>query len=111
MTRLADALQECLDALAAGRARDECPLRYPELARDLEPLLQVCQRLQEVFSTEPSPVYAQAARERFLAVLAARRPPHTARRRSPRHPTKTVTTDGWSAGGTSATSAASASDG
>ena len=59
-----------------GRAgMDECPSRYPGLATELGPLLQVCQRLQDAFNVEPSPLYAQAARERFLAAVASRRRP------------------------------------
>ena len=112
MTRLADALQDCLDAVATGRARvDECPSRYPELAADLEPLLRVCQRLQEALNVEPSPRYAQAARERFLVTLASRRRPHTtARRRGQPHPAKTGPIDGRSSPATPASPAASTSE-
>ena len=113
MTRLADALQDCLDAVATGRARvDECPSRYPDLAADLEPLLQVCQRLQVAFSVEPSPRYAQAAREHFLATLAGRRHPHTfARRRGAQpRPAKTAPTDGRSSPATPISPAASTSE-
>ena len=73
MTKLADALQDCLAAVATGQARlEDCPARHPELAGELEPLLQVCQRLQRALLVEPCPLYAQAARERFLASLASR---------------------------------------
>jgi len=99
MTRLADALQDCLEAVTTGRAKvDECPSRYPDLAADLETLLRVCQRLHEAFSVEPSPRYAQAARERFLATLAGRRQPNTfARRRGAQpRPAKAAPTDGSS---------------
>jgi hypothetical protein len=113
MTRLADALQDCLDAVATGRARvDECPSRYPELAADLEPLLRVCQRLQEAFNVEPSPRYAQAAHERFVAALASRRRPHTtAGRRAQPRPAKTGPIDGRSSPATPASPAASTSEG
>jgi hypothetical protein len=112
MTRLADALQDCLEAVATGRAKvDECPSRYPDLATDLEPLLRVCQRLQEAFNVEPSPRYAQAAHERFLATLASRRQPDTTarlRRAQPR-PGK-ITTDGRTSPATPAEPAASTSE-
>jgi hypothetical protein len=113
MTRLADALQDCLDTVATGRATvDECPSRYPELAPDLEPLLRVCQRLQEAFSVDPSPRYAQAARERFLAALASRRQPHTTARRRPQpSPAKGVPTDIRSSPATPGSPAASTSEG
>ena len=113
MIRLADALQDCLDAVATGRAKvEECPSRYPDLAADLGPLLRVCQRLQEAFSVEPSPRYAQAARERFLASLATRRRPRTtARRRAQRRPVKTAPAEGRSSPATPASPAASTSEG
>jgi hypothetical protein len=114
MNRLADALQDCLDAVATGRARvDECPSRYPDLAADLEPLLRVCQRLQEAFDVEPSPRYAQAARDRFLAGLASRRrprPPARSRAHQP-NPAKTAPTDNRSSPATPASPAASSSEG
>ncbi len=72
--RLEDALQDCLAALATGRATiKECLARYPDLAPDLEPLLRMGGRVQEVYDVEPSPLYAEAARQRFLAALASRR--------------------------------------
>ena len=112
MTRLADALQDCLEAVATGRAKvEECPSRHPDLAADLEPLLRVCQRLQQAFSVEPSPCYAQAACERFLATLAGRRRPDTTghRRAQPR-PAKKAPTNGRSSPATPASPAASTSE-
>ncbi len=113
MTRLADALQDCLEAVATGRAKvEECPSRYPDLAADLEPLLRVCQRLQEAFGVEPPPRYAQAARERFLTTLAGRRQPDTSarRRRAQPRPAKTTPTEGRSLPATPASPAASTSE-
>jgi len=112
MTRLADALQDCLEAVATGRAGvDECPSRYPDLAADLEPLLRVCQRLHEAFSVEPSPRYAQAARERFLATLAGRHRPDTAaHRRTRSRPAGSAPSDGQSSPATPAPPAASTSE-
>jgi len=105
MTRLADALQDCLEAVATGRAKvAECPSRYPDLAAELRPLLRVCQRLHEAFDVEPSPLYAQAARERFLARLSARRPPDMTahRRRAQPHPGKMEPANGRSSPATPA---------
>ena len=113
MTRLADALQDCLEAVATGRAKvEECPSRYPDLAAELEPLLQVCQRLHKAFNVEASPRYAQATRERFLATLASRRPATTARyRRARTRPARTAPTGGRSSPATPASPAASTSEG
>ena len=99
-TRLADALQDCLAAAPTGRAKvEESLARYPDLAADLEAMLRIGQRIQEVYNVEPSPAYAQAARERFLAALASRRrpaaPPAPRRHAQPRPP-KTAPADGWS---------------
>lgn len=113
MTRLADALQDCLEAVATGRAKvAECPSRYPDLAAELRPLLWVCQRLHEGFNVEPSPLYAQAARERFLAKLAARRRPDTTarRHRAQRRPAKTAPANGRSSPATPASPSASTSE-
>jgi hypothetical protein len=72
--RLEETLQECLVALAKGQSTvEECLALYPELAAKLEPLLHTACRLQDAFAVEPSPGYAQAARQRFLAGLARRR--------------------------------------
>ena len=112
--RLADALQDCLVAVATGRAKvEECPVRYPDLAAELEPLLRMCQRLHKAFDIEASPLYAQAARERFLATLASRRRPVTTarRRRAQSRPLKTAPTDGQSSPATPASPAASTSEG
>ena len=114
MTRLADALQDCLEAVATGRAKvAECPSRYPDLAAELRPLLWVCQRLHEAFDVEPSPIYAHAARERFLARLAARRPPDTTehRRRAQPRPAKAGPANGRSWPATPASPSTSVSDG
>jgi hypothetical protein len=114
MTRLADALQDCLEAVATGRAKvAECPSRYPDLAAELRPLLWVCQRLHEASTVEPSPLYAQAARERFLATLASRRPqdPTARRHRAQRHPAKTAPANGPPSPATPASPSASVPEG
>jgi uncharacterized membrane protein len=98
-TRLADALQDCLAAAPTGRAKvEESLARYPDLAADLEAMLRIGQRLQEAYNVEPSPSYAQAARERFLAALASRRQPAppTPRPHAQPPPPKTGPADGWS---------------
>lgn len=72
--RLEETLEECLAALAGGQSTvEECLALYPELAAELEPLLHTARRLQNVYAADPSPLYAQAARQRFLAAMARRR--------------------------------------
>jgi hypothetical protein len=72
--RLEEALEDCLTALARGQSTvEECLALYPELAAALEPLLRTAWRLQDAYAADPSPLYAQAARQRFLAVMARRR--------------------------------------
>lgn len=114
MTSLADALQDCLAAVAEGRANiDGCPARYPDLAGELEPLLQVCERLHKALQVEPCPLYAQAARERFLAILASHTAPATpARRRYARsRPPDVIPTEGEPSPATPASPTASTSEG
>lgn len=72
--RLEETLEECLAALARGQSTvEECLALYPELAAELEPLLHTARRLQDGYAVDPSPLYAQAARERFLAAMTRRR--------------------------------------
>ena len=72
--RLEETLEECLAALARGQSTvEECLALYPELAAELEPLLHTARRLGDGYAVDPSPLYAQAARERFLAAMARRR--------------------------------------
>jgi len=72
--RLEETLEECLAALAGGQSTvEECLALYPELAAELEPLLHTACRLQDGYAVDPSPLYAQAARERFVGAMARRR--------------------------------------
>jgi hypothetical protein len=72
--RLEEALEECLAALARGQGTlEECLALYPDLAAELEPLLHAACRLKDGYAVDPSPLYAQAARERFLSAMARRR--------------------------------------
>jgi len=72
--KLEETLEECLAALAGGQSTvEECLALYPELAAELEPLLHTACGLQNVYAVDPSPLYAQAARERFLTAMAHRR--------------------------------------
>jgi len=72
--RFEEALEECLAALARGQSTvEECVALYPDLAAELEPLLHTACRLKDGYTVDPSPLYAQAARERFLVAMARRR--------------------------------------
>lgn len=72
--RLEETLEECLAALARGQGTvEECLALHPDLAAELEPLLHAARRLQKAYAADPSPLYAQAARQRFLAAMARRR--------------------------------------
>ena len=74
-TGLEEALAECLDSVESGDSIEECLARYPELARELEPLLLTALGLQQLFDVDPRPSFQRAARQRFLtAALRPRRP-------------------------------------
>ncbi len=71
--RFEDILAECLEAVTTGqRTIDQCLALYPQWADRLRPLLRLSSRLEEAASAEPSPVFRQAARERFLAAARSR---------------------------------------
>jgi hypothetical protein len=72
--RLEETLEVCLAALVRGQSTvEECLSLYPELAPELEPLLHTARRLEKAYAAGPSPLYVQAARQRFLATMAYRR--------------------------------------
>ena len=74
-TGLEEALAECLEAVESGDSLEDCLTRYPELARELEPLLRTALGLQQLFDVDPRPSFQRAARQRFLtAALRPRRP-------------------------------------
>jgi len=72
--RFEETLEECLAALASGQSTvGECLALHPGLAAELEPLLHTARSFQRAYEVDPSPLYAQAARERFLSAMSARR--------------------------------------
>jgi TolA-binding protein len=72
--RFEETLEVCLAALVRGQSTvEECLSLYPELSAELEPLLHTARRLQKAYAAGPSPLYVQAARQRFLATMAYRR--------------------------------------
>jgi hypothetical protein len=69
-------LAECLEAVAQGqRTVEDCLALYPENAAQLESLLRVGSRLDEMRLPEPDPAFQRAARERLLATAQARATP------------------------------------
>lgn len=74
--RLAEALAASLDALRDGSATvADCLRRYPDLAAELEPLLQTSERLAVLTQVQPPEATRLAARHAFLDAAAARRRP------------------------------------
>jgi len=72
--RLEETLEVCLAALVRGQSTvEECLSLYPELSPELEPLLHTARRIEKAYAAGPSPLYVQAARQRFLATMAYRR--------------------------------------
>jgi hypothetical protein len=72
--RLEETLEVCLAALVRGQSTvEECLSLYPELSAELEPLLHTARRIEKAYAAGPSPLYVQAARQRFLATMAYRR--------------------------------------
>lgn len=73
--RFEDILDECLTLIAQGKGVEACLARYPDQAKELEPLLRLALRGQRAFgSVHPSSAAMTAGRERLLAALARRRP-------------------------------------
>lgn len=68
------ALNECLGRLKAGDSIESCLERYPEHAKELEPLLETVRFIEPLRFTEPPRPEAEArGRERFLAEAARMR--------------------------------------
>ncbi len=60
-------LDQCLEDIQLGRCTiAECLARYPEHAKELEPLLQAAVALNQAPDAQPSPQFKQALRERIL---------------------------------------------
>jgi len=66
-------LQDCLDALADGRANvDACLQRYPQHAAALRPHLLAAASLRDAYDVAPSDAFTASARERFLIASGQR---------------------------------------
>ncbi|MFQ6020358.1 MAG: hypothetical protein ACE5KW_06335, partial [Dehalococcoidia bacterium] len=69
-------LEECLSGLLEGRLSiEECKALYPDLARELEPLLRTALDLSSAYQLDPSPDFARRAHIRFLQACASHRAP------------------------------------
>jgi hypothetical protein len=62
-------LDECINRINRGDSIDSCLADYPELARQLRPMLQALLSVKEAYSFVPSPGAKKAARERFNIAL------------------------------------------
>jgi len=71
-TGLEEALAECLASVDRGGSIEECLVRYPGLAQELEPLLLTALGLQQAYDVGPRPSFQRAARQRFLAAAGRR---------------------------------------
>lgn len=66
-----NALDQCLQSLAAGESLEACLARFPDQRQALEPMLMAVLRLQAVRRLEAPPVFRQAGRGRLLAAIEA----------------------------------------
>lgn len=76
MTKIANALDECLDATDPVAAA----ARYPDLEAELLPLLRTAQKIWKVPQAVPSPAAKAAGRRRSLAAVELKRQSRQAQR-------------------------------
>ena len=62
-------LDKCIDGISRGESLDACLARYPEHARQLEPLLRAMAQTREAYSFVPSADARRVARQRFNVAL------------------------------------------
>lgn len=80
MSRKEDILAQCIDEIEAGKSTlEDCLSRYPELRHELQPLLQIAQRLQSPKVT-PSLEYKLEARSRLFEAMRSSPVPVESRR-------------------------------
>jgi hypothetical protein len=73
MTEFEKALQECLRDLELGNSNvDECLLRYPQYAQQLEPVLLTSAYLQQGREARPSAAFQARVRTRLIQGMNAR---------------------------------------
>jgi hypothetical protein len=77
--RVADALSDCLDRIAAGEPLEACVARYPDIAQELRPLLTTAQRTSLIASAiAPSQATRNAVLARVMADWPTDKPRKTA---------------------------------
>jgi hypothetical protein len=64
-----DVLNECLDRMLKGETVEQCLKSYPEMARELEPLLHTAQVAKMASSIQPRAEFKAKARYEFQAAL------------------------------------------
>ena len=67
-----DILNQCVESMLAGDSIEACLARYPEHARELEPLLRTAFATAQASHVEPRPEFRAAARQRLMTALAQR---------------------------------------
>ncbi|MCX8125560.1 MAG: DUF5667 domain-containing protein [Dehalococcoidia bacterium] len=79
--KIEDALNDCLDAILAGKTVEECLLQHPDHAEELRPLLEISLKMARAFSAiEPSPELRPSVMLRLDAAIqesSRRRPKRT----------------------------------
>lgn len=66
-----DILDECLERLVKGVTLEECLASYPDLAVELEPLLQTAMAAKKASVVQPRPEFRDRARNQFQSALQA----------------------------------------
>ena len=82
-SRFEDILSDCTERLLQGESVEQCLQRYPEQARELEPLLRVAAAARETASAvEPGPEFKDRTRYEIQSRLRAAEPKAGARKSS-----------------------------
>ncbi len=78
-------LDKCIDLMNEGESLEDCLVRYPEQAKELEPLLRAIWDIRDIFSTMPRATAKSIMRQRLDTALANsdRRLPERQRRLMP----------------------------
>ena len=67
--RLAQILDLCLSRMSGGESIGSCLSDYPELQKELAPLLEVAQTISEIPAVSPSDEFVRTAQSRLMAVV------------------------------------------
>jgi|GEM_PF-3235957 hypothetical protein len=73
MAKIEDALNDCIERMAAGERLENCLASYPDLAEELKSLLPLPRAVTEATSDiKPRPEFRAVARYRFQSALAGK---------------------------------------